>query len=217
MSPRSPTFHAIKLQKDRLLGFWVRFKKNKAALFGLFIFIFFLIIAVFAPFLAPHDPFDMNLYDPDAPFKRPQSEYILGTDEFGRDQLSRLMYGARTSLFIGFLSTGVAFFIGVALGSIAGFYGGRVDNLIMRVVDIFLMLPTFFMILVVAAVFGSNIWNVMWIMGLTGWPGLTRLVRVVRVVRVVPVVPVVPVVRVVTVVTVVRLVPVVPDVSLVPF
>tara|TARA_B100000315_G_scaffold183445_1_gene172358 strand:- start:76 stop:966 length:891 start_codon:yes stop_codon:yes gene_type:complete len=177
MSPRSPTFHAIKLQKDRLLGFWVRFKKNKAALFGLFIFIFFLIIAVFAPFLAPHDPFDMNLYDPDAPFKRPQSEYILGTDEFGRDQLSRLMYGARTSLFIGFLSTGVAFFIGVALGSIAGFYGGRVDNFIMRVVDIFLMLPTFFMILVVAAVFGSNIWNVMWIMGLTGWPGLTRLVR----------------------------------------
>lgn len=170
-------FHRLKLQKDRFLGFWARFKKNKAALLGLFIFIFFFLVASFAPFLAPYDPFDMNLHEPDAPFRPPQSKHILGTDEFGRDQLSRLMYGARTSLFVGFLSTGIAFTIGVTMGSIAGFYGGRVDNLIMRTVDLFLMLPTFFLILIVASVFGSNIWNVMWIIGLTGWPGLTRLVR----------------------------------------
>jgi len=162
---------------ERFIGFWNRFRKNRAALLGLYIFIFFFIVAVSSPFLAPYDPFDMNLRDPDAPYNPPSFQHPLGTDAFGRDQLSRIMYGARTSLFIGFLSTGVAFTIGVMMGAVSGYYGGRIDNLIMRFVDAFLMLPTFFLILVVAAVFGSSIWNVMWIIGLTGWPGMTRLIR----------------------------------------
>ena len=167
----------LKFQALNLLGFWRRFKKNRAAMLGLFIFLFFFFTAISSPFLAPYDPFDMNLHDPDAPLNPPDSKHPLGTDAFGRDQLSRMMYGARTSLFIGFLSTGVSLFIGTAMGAVAGYYGGRIDNIIMRFVDIFLMLPTFFLILVIAAVFGSSIWNVMWILGLTGWPGITRLIR----------------------------------------
>ncbi|GAG87727.1 unnamed protein product, partial [marine sediment metagenome] len=167
----------LKLETENIIGFWKRFKKNKAALLGLFIFLFFLIVAITSPLLAPYDPFDMNLHDPDAPLNPPNSDHLLGTDAAGRDLLSRLMYGARTSLFIGFLSTGVSFAIGIILGSIAGYYGGMPDNIIMRFVDTFLMLPTFFLILIIASVFGSNIWNVMWILGLTGWPGITRLIR----------------------------------------
>jgi peptide/nickel transport system permease protein len=170
-------YRSFRLTKDSLIGFWKRYKKNRAALLGFFIFIFFLTIALSSPILAPYDPFDMNLHDPDAPLKPPQQSNLLGTDAFGRDQLSRMMYGARTSLFIGFVSTGIAFTIGVTLGSISGYYGGRIDNTIMRFVDTFLMLPTFFLILVIASVYGSSIWNVMWIIGLTGWPGLTRLIR----------------------------------------
>lgn len=167
----------LKLETENFIGFWKRFKKNKAALLGLFIFIFFFIVAITSPFLAPYDPFDMNLHDPDAPLNPPNSNHLLGTDAAGRDLLSRLMYGTRTSLFIGFLSTGISLFIGIIFGSIAGYYGGMWDNIIMRFVDTFLMLPTFFLILIIAAVFGSNIWNVMWIIGLTGWPGITRLIR----------------------------------------
>ena len=170
-------FSNIKIKFDSLLGFWRRYKKNRAAMLGLYIFLFFFSVAILSPILAPYDPFDMNLHDPDAPLNPPSSKNPLGTDAFGRDQLSRMMYGARTSLFIGFLSTGISLVIGVVLGSISGYFGGWVDGLIMRFVDIFMMLPTFFLILVIAAVFGSNIWNVMWIIGLTGWPSITRLIR----------------------------------------
>ena len=170
-------FSTLRLQVDSFLGFGRRYKKNRAAMLGLYLFLFFFTIAILSPLLAPYDPFDMNLHDPDAPLKPPSSNHLLGTDAFGRDQLSRMMYGARTSLFIGFLSTGISLMIGIILGSISGYFGGRIDNLIMRFVDVFMMLPTFFLILVIAAVFGSSIWNVMWILGLTGWPSITRLIR----------------------------------------
>ena len=170
-------FSTLRLQVDSFLGFGRRYKKNRAAMLGLYLFLFFFTIAILSPLLAPYDPFDMNLHDPDAPLKPPSFNHLLGTDAFGRDQLSRMMYGARTSLFIGFLSTGISLMIGIILGSISGYFGGRIDNLIMRFVDVFMMLPTFFLILVIAAVFGSSIWNVMWILGLTGWPSITRLIR----------------------------------------
>ena len=173
----SRIFSTLRLQVDSFLGFGRRYKKNRAAMLGLYLFLFFFTIAILSPLLAPYDPFDMNLHDPDAPLKPPSSNHLLGTDAFGRDQLSRMMYGARTSLFIGFLSTGISLMIGIILGSISGYFGGRIDNLIMRFVDVFMMLPTFFLILVIAAVFGSSIWNVMWILGLTGWPSITRLIR----------------------------------------
>ena len=170
-------FRRLILSKNKFIKFWNKFKKNKAALLGLFIFIFFFFIAVLSPFISPYDPFDMNLDDPDAPFKPPSIEHILGTDGYGRDQLSRLMHGARTSLFIGLLSTSVCTSIGVIMGSISGYFGGRVDNVIMGIVDTVLMIPGFFLILIGAAVFGNSIWHVMWIIGLINWPGIARLVR----------------------------------------
>jgi peptide/nickel transport system permease protein len=107
----------------------------------------------------------------------PNSDYLLGTDQFGRDVLSRLIWGTRVSLFVGFLSTGIASIIGITLGSIAGYTGGKIDEIIMRLVEIFMMIPTFFLILTVVTLFGSSIWNVMLILGFTGWPGTARMIR----------------------------------------
>jgi len=167
----------VSLWKRDLSGFARRYVKNRAAVLGFVIFIFYFVMALAAPVLAPYDPFDMNLNDPNVVLKPPRQRNPLGTDEYGRDVLSRLVYGSRVSLFVGFLSSGIALVIGVAVGSFAGYKGGKVDDMIMRFVDMFLTIPTFFLILLVTAVFGGSVWNVMMILGLTGWPGVARLIR----------------------------------------
>jgi peptide/nickel transport system permease protein len=95
----------------------------------------------------------------------------------GRDQLSRVIWGTRISLFVGFVSAGISIGVGVILGSVAGYYGGIVDDLIMRFVDFFLVIPTFFLILLIIAMYGTSIWNIMFVIGLTAWPSTTRLIR----------------------------------------
>jgi peptide/nickel transport system permease protein len=163
-----------KLLLDHLIDFWKRFKQNKPSVVGLIIIIFFALIALLAPKISPYPPFKINF---NMKFLPPNSEYLMGTDNFGRDILSRIFWGARVSLFIGFVSTGISVLVGVVLGSIAGYIGGKTDEIIMRIVEVFMMLPTFFLVLIIVFVFGSSIWNVMVVLGLTMWPGTARLMR----------------------------------------
>ncbi|MEE8311757.1 MAG: ABC transporter permease [Candidatus Binatia bacterium] len=131
--------------------------------------------AVLAPLLAPYDYAALDYLRALEP---PSSEHPLGTDELGRDVLSRMIYGARISLQVGFVAAGLASLIGVALGAVAGYFGGRVDAMIMRLVDIMLCFPTFFLILaVIAFVEDPNIYIIMAVIGVTSWMGICRLVR----------------------------------------
>lgn len=154
--------------------FWQRFLKNKMALAGSIIVVAFFAVSLLAPWIAPYDPGAINLKLVLMP---PSASHLLGTDQLGRDVLSRMIWGAKISLKVGFAATGLAIFIGTILGAIAGYYGRWVDAVIMRFVDIMLCFPTFFLILAVIAFLEPSIWNIMIVIGLTGWMGITRLVR----------------------------------------
>jgi peptide/nickel transport system permease protein len=154
--------------------FWRRFRKNKLAMFGALIILFLALVAVLAPLIAPFHPHHQDILHRLEP---PSRKHPLGTDDLGRDLLSRIIYGTRVSLLVGFVAVGIAIIIGSFLGLLSGYLGGWFDALIMRFVDIMLCFPTFFLILMVIAFLEPNIWNVMVVIGLTGWPGLTRLVR----------------------------------------
>ncbi|MDR2694951.1 MAG: ABC transporter permease [Deltaproteobacteria bacterium] len=130
--------------------------------------------ALLAPWLAPHDPTCLHL---DALLMPPGAAFPLGTDALGRDVLSRLLYGARVSLWVGFVAVGIALCIGVSLGLVAGFFGGLVDELVMRAVDVMLCFPSFFLILAVIAFLEPSLGNIMVVIGLTSWMGVARLVR----------------------------------------
>jgi peptide/nickel transport system permease protein len=154
--------------------FWKRFVKNKMAMAGGIIVASLFVISFLAPWLSPYDPGEINLKMVLAP---PSVSHPLGTDQLGRDVLSRMIWGARISLKVGFAATGLAILIGTILGAVAGYYGKWVDAATMRLVDIMLCFPTFFLILAVIAFLEPSIWNIMIIIGLTGWMGITRLVR----------------------------------------
>jgi peptide/nickel transport system permease protein len=148
--------------------------QNPLALWGLAIISIILLLALLAPLIAPFDPNAINVK---AILLSPSSTHWMGTDGLGRDVFSRMLYGARISLLVGFVAVGIATIIGVVLGAIAGFYRGWVDVLIMRTVDVMLSIPTFFLILAVIAFLTPSIWNIMIVIGLTSWMGVTRLVR----------------------------------------
>lgn len=148
--------------------------KNRLALFGASIIFLLVLVAVLAPFVANHDPTEINIKNA---LLGPCPEYLFGTDSLGRDIFSRMVYATRVALSIGFVAVGIAALLGVMLGSIAGYYGGRVDNIIMRFADIMLCFPAFFLILSVIAIVGPSIFNIMLIIGLTSWMGMARLIR----------------------------------------
>ncbi len=154
--------------------FFRRLIRNRLAVAGLVLVFFLFIIAILAPVISPYNPALINL---DKILDTPNTKHWLGTDQLGRDVLSRMIWGSRISLLVGFVSIGIASFIGTILGAIAGYYGGWIDNLIMRFVDIMLCFPTFFLILAVIAVLEPSIWNIMIVIGVTGWMGVARLVR----------------------------------------
>ena len=135
---------------------------------------FLFILAVFAPWISPYNHNDINV---DHILERPSWDHWLGTDELGRDVLSRVVWGTRISLAVGFVAVGIATLIGITLGSLAGYYGGWIDIIIMRFVDIMLCIPAFFLILTVIAFLEPSIWIIMAVIGLTGWMGVARLVR----------------------------------------
>ena len=148
--------------------------KNILLFFGLSIVLFFIIVAIFAPFIARYDPAVTNMQ---AIFLPPNATHYFGTDDIGRDVFSRVVYGTRISLFVGFIAVGISLIIGIILGLASGYYGGRVDSIIMRFTDIMLSFPTFFLILAVIAFLKPSLVNVMVVIGLTGWMGVARLVR----------------------------------------
>ncbi|MBI2358400.1 MAG: ABC transporter permease [Deltaproteobacteria bacterium] len=153
---------------------WGALRRNPLTLFGGCVVVFLFAVAVSATLLPIPDPYAI---DADAVLEVPSFAHPFGTDELGRDVLSRVVYGARISLWVGFVSVGIAIVIGTLLGSIGGYYGGWVDGLIMRFVDVMLCFPTFFLILAVIAFLEPNIGTIMAIIGLTGWMGVCRLVR----------------------------------------
>jgi peptide/nickel transport system permease protein len=147
---------------------------NKLTLLGLCIVIFFGLVALFAPIIAPYNPGQIDI---DNILTAPSVSHIFGTDSLGRDLFSRMVYGARISLMVGFIAVGIAALIGIALGAIAGYYGKWIDSLVMRFVDIMLCFPTFFLILAVIALLEPSITNIMIIIGVTSWMGISRLIR----------------------------------------
>jgi peptide/nickel transport system permease protein len=148
--------------------------RNRMAFAGLVFILLILLFAIFAPVIAPHDPAKV---DTSSILAAPTSAHIFGTDMLGRDIFSRIVYGSRISLSIGFIAVGIAVLIGVIFGSISGYYGGRLDSVMMRFVDIMLCFPTFFLILAVIAVLEPSIFNIMVVIGATSWMGVARLVR----------------------------------------
>lgn len=151
-------------------------KKGGGALFisGIVIVTFFMVVACFAPLIATHEP---SATDLQSVLKAPSSMHFFGTDEVGRDVFSRVVYGTRISIFVGFIAVGISSLIGIVLGLIAGYYGGIIDSIVMRFTDIMLSFPTFFLILAIIAFLSPSIVNVMVVIGLTGWMGVARLVR----------------------------------------
>ena len=154
--------------------FWRKFRQNQLALLGAFIVLFLFVAALFAPWLSPYDPGQIDI---PKVLQEPTWKHPFGTDPLGRDVFSRMIYGSRISLMVGFVAGGISTLIGIFLGSLAGYYGRWIDNLIMRFVDIMLCFPTFFLILAVIALLEPNIWNIMVVIGITGWMGVARLVR----------------------------------------
>ena len=156
------------------MDFRARFFHDKLAMAGLVTVLFFFFISLGAPILAPYDP---NVIDVANVLSPPSPSHPFGTDELGRDVLSRMIYGAGISLKVGFVAVGIAVVIGILLGAVAGYYGGWIDMVIMRLVDIMLCFPSFFLILAVIAFLEPSIFNIMAVIGLTSWMGITRLVR----------------------------------------
>jgi len=153
---------------------WKRFSKNRLAVAGGIIVAVLFFVAVFAPLLSPYNPDDIDRKHILVP---PDIHHPLGTDDLGRDVLSRMIWGARISLAVGFVAVGIATVIGICFGALAGYYGGWAERIIMRFIDIMLTIPTFFLILAVIAFIEPSIWNIMIVIGLTSWMGVARLVR----------------------------------------
>jgi peptide/nickel transport system permease protein len=154
--------------------FAARFARNRLAVAGLVVMAFLYLAALLAPLLAPADP---NAQDLASVHRAPSATHPLGTDQFGRDLLSRILYGSRISLLIGFVSVGLAVTIGTLVGAAAGYLGGGTDWVLMRIVDVLLSFPRLVLLLAVIALFRPSIFLLVALLGLTGWMGTARIVR----------------------------------------
>ena len=153
---------------------WKRFCRNKLAVLGLVVLIFFVVLSVCAPFLTDYDPNRSDLRKRNQP---PSEAHLFGTDDMGRDIFARTLYGGRISLSVGLVSVGISLSIGVVLGAIAGFFGGMVDTVIMRIADVFYSFPFMILAITISSIFGPSIYNTMVILGVLSWPSSARLLR----------------------------------------
>jgi ABC-type dipeptide/oligopeptide/nickel transport system permease subunit len=154
--------------------FWRRYRRNLMAVIGLILVIIFVLIAIFAPLIAPYHYNDQNLGNTWQP---PTSEHPFGTDDLGRDQMSRIIYAVRTAAIVGLGTTMLSLLIGAVIGSISGMRGGLVDNFLMRVVDIFNSFPDILLAVVLATALGQSVVTIVIALAITGWAGYARLIR----------------------------------------
>jgi len=159
-------------------SFWRSFiRRNKAGVLGLFMLLSMVLTAVFAPWIAPYDPYEPVTATAADVMAPPSPEHLLGTDEVGRDVLSLVIYGARISLFVGFMAAIIIVLVGCTIGMAAGYIGGRSDAILMRITDGVLVIPALPLMLVIIAVAGRGISNIILVIGLLSWPYMARMVR----------------------------------------
>lgn len=156
-----------------LASFWFRYRRNRGAVAGAVVMAVVALLALFGPMLYPVDPFDMV----GRPFTRPFDQFPLGTDVAGRDILAGILHGARISLFVGLMASLGATVVGVAFGAVAGYYGGRIDDVLMRITEFFLTIPSFVLAVVVVAIFQPDIVTVTIAIAVVSWPSVARLAR----------------------------------------
>ncbi|MGM0410383.1 MAG: ABC transporter permease [Bacillota bacterium] len=153
---------------------WKRLKRNKAAMIGLGMVILFILVAIFAPLLAPYDPNEIDLT---SVLERPSFQHWLGTDYYGRDLTSRIIYGSRISLSVGIIVQTISLSIGTLMGSLAGYYGGKVDMFIMRIVDIVMSFPSLLLTIAIMVALGPSLYNVFLALGIVSWTRTARIMR----------------------------------------
>ena len=157
----------------RVYEFWWRFRKNRAAEISSYCILLFIVVAMCASWISPYDPFALG----NEPFLPPQRDHLMGTDDLGRDTFSRVMYGTQVSLMVGFLAAATSLIIGTAVGSFSGYFGGLVDEVLMRATEYVLVIPRFFLALLIVALLGTGITKIIMVIGLLGWPEIARVVR----------------------------------------
>jgi peptide/nickel transport system permease protein len=155
---------------------WRHFKRSKIAMAGMVVLIVMYLVALLAPWLAPYDPIAQKDIVSTS-FLHPSAQHWLGTDRFGRDILSRIIYGARISLLIGFVATLISVTLGTVLGAFAGFFGGKVDAVLMRFTDMVMAFPRLVLLIMIVALFSPSLAVIITVLGLTQWPNTTRIVR----------------------------------------
>jgi peptide/nickel transport system permease protein len=163
-------------KRSQLSEVWRRLRKNKMAMVGLIILTILILLAVFANKIADYDEVAIK-QNTSVRLQGPSKEHWLGTDEFGRDIFARLIHGSRVSLLVGIVAVGIAILIGGTLGAIAGYYGGKIDNIIMRIMDVFLAIPSILLAIAIVSALGSNLFNLMLAIGVSSIPGYARIVR----------------------------------------
>lgn len=163
------------VESDSFLRDTIRvFRKNKMAMVGLILVGLLFLVAFFIPIISPHDPYRVAL---DEQFLPPSSSYWLGTDNFGRDLLTRILYGARISLLVGIVPSFISLMIGAVMGIVSGYYGGKIDFIIMRLADTMIAFPSLLLAMVVMYTLGANLFNIFIALSLVGWAGVARVVR----------------------------------------
>jgi peptide/nickel transport system permease protein len=152
---------------------WQQFRRNRAAELSLYLIIGFVLAATLAYQLSPYDPFALG----DDTLIAPRGDHWMGTDDLGRDTLSRVIHGSRVPLLVGFLATAASMALGILIGALSGYFGGRTDIVLMRVTEYVLVVPRFFLALLVIAMLGTGIGKIILVIGVLGWPEVARVVR----------------------------------------
>lgn len=163
-------------KRSQVADVWQRLKRNKMAMLGLTILLVLIFCAIFADQIADYDT-KVIAQDIGNRFQKPSAEHWFGTDEYGRDIFARIIHGSRISLVVGIISVSVSLLIGGTLGAVAGYYGGLVDNIIMRIMDVFLAIPSILLAMTIVAAFGTELVYVMLAIGVSGVPNFARIVR----------------------------------------